>query len=185
VSPDVRPIHHWSWRRNYSPWGAGMGHAQRSLSATCALACAQPPGRQPKRHLCVGVCRALRQDPMRHMYAGLSQHTGRQPKRSRIGRPSARWLQPGVRPTGVACLAPMPGSQTLGVCLQPSAWALQATASPHAPTNSAFQSESTHSLQYPRYSAILCITTKHKFVFIFFFCFIFHVFYVSIFSVTE
>ena len=39
------------------------------------------------------------------------------------------------------------------VCLQPGAWGLQGTASPCPHQTLQIQSENTHSLQYPRYSA--------------------------------
>jgi hypothetical protein len=42
------------------------------------------------------------------------------------------------------------------VPLQYGVWVLQAAASSHAPTNNAVHNESTHSLQYPRYSAEQC-----------------------------
>ena len=109
----------------------------------CAGMC-QPPCRQLKHYMGAGVCPTLRQEPKRHVYAWYTQHTGKQPKRPRLGRPSARWLQPGMRLASVACPTPKPGYQASSVCStlgapQPGAWVLQATASPHAPTNSAEQ----------------------------------------------
>jgi len=50
-------------------WGAGVGHDQQSPSATCALRGAQPPGRQPKRHV-AQRCASTEARPKRHMGVG-------------------------------------------------------------------------------------------------------------------
>jgi len=84
------------------------------------------------------------------VYAWYTQHTGKQPKRPRLGRPSVRWLQLGMQLASVACPTPKPGYQASGVrstlvAPQPGAWVLQATASPQTVQNSAIHNEFTHS----------------------------------------
>jgi len=93
------------------------GHGSRPAQPkrhVCSGMC-QPPCRQLKHYMGARVCPTLKQEPKHHVYTWYTQHTGKQPKRPRLGRPSARWLQPGMRLASVACPTPKPGYQASGV----------------------------------------------------------------------
>jgi len=127
-----------------------MGHAQRNPNATCALECASPHAGNSSITWAQGC--AQHWGKSLNVYAWYTQHTGKQPKRPRLGRPSVRWLQLGMQLASVACPTPKPGYQASGVrstlvAPQPGAWVLQATASPPV-QNSAIHNEFTHSKQY-------------------------------------
>ena len=131
--------------------------------------------KQAKCHVAFRMS-ALRREPKRHV--SQRDFFGLHP---RVSRPSVRWrCAAGLGwwcPSSTWCLAstqeeadqapgdavfaqPQVGSpsatcaQSQEARFQPSAWGLQATASLNAPINSAVNSASTHSAQYPRYSAV-------------------------------
>jgi hypothetical protein len=108
LTPDPFPLGPVAWLKCMVSQ-VGRGHGSRPV--------------QPKRHVRAGMCSAPKQaaqaprarrgvpitkaEPKHHVYAWSTQLTGWQPKHARLGRPSARWLQPRVRLAGVACLAPV------------------------------------------------------------------------------